>query len=41
MQGMFPLLWWSGPIGLGFFLMGLGVMLWGVAKITDATSKDD
>ena len=39
MQALFPLMWWSGPIGLGFFFIGLGVMLWGVSKVMVA-SKD-
>jgi len=26
---LFLILFWSGPIGLGFFLMGLGVYYWG------------
>ena len=24
-------LFWTGPIGLGIFLMGLGVLFWGIA----------
>jgi len=41
MEGLFPVMWWSGPFGLGFFFMGLGVLLWGVGKVTAATSKED
>jgi hypothetical protein len=41
MEVMFPLMWWSGPIGLGFFFMGLGVLLWGVSKVMAASDKDD
>lgn len=25
-------LFWTGPIGLGFFLAGLGVLFWGISK---------
>jgi hypothetical protein len=25
-------LFWTGPIGIGVFLAGLGVLLWGIAK---------
>jgi len=24
---------WTGPIGIGFFLMGLGVLFWGIGKL--------
>ena len=41
MGSLFPLLWWSGPIGLGFFFVGLGVMLWGVSKVMGASNDDD
>ena len=26
-------LFWTGPIGLGVFLMGLGVLFWGIGKV--------
>ena len=29
-------LFWSGPIGIGFFLMGLGVLFWGISKMKQA-----
>jgi hypothetical protein len=32
-------LFWSGPIGIGFFLMGLGVLFWGISKMN--ASKGD
>ncbi len=25
-------LWWGGPIGLGIFFMGLGMLAWGVGQ---------
>ena len=30
------ILFWSGPIGVGFFLMGLGVLFWGISKMAAA-----
>jgi hypothetical protein len=32
----FVILFWSGPIGIGFFLMGLGVLFWGISKMKNA-----
>ncbi len=26
-------LFWTGPIGVGFFLMGLGVLFWGISTL--------
>jgi hypothetical protein len=26
-------LFWTGPIGIGVFLMGLGVLFWGIGKV--------
>ena len=26
-------LFWTGPIGIGAFLIGLGVLFWGISKI--------
>ena len=26
-------LFWTGPIGIGVFLMGLGVLFWGISKV--------
>ena len=26
-------LFWTGPIGIGIFLMGLGVLFWGISKV--------
>jgi hypothetical protein len=33
MGEIFVLLFWSGPIGVGFFLMGLGVLFWGIGQM--------
>ena len=33
MEDLFIVIWWSGPIGLGVFFMGVGVLLWGISKI--------
>ncbi|HWQ88367.1 MAG TPA: hypothetical protein VN374_00160, partial [Desulfitobacteriaceae bacterium] len=35
MGEMFVVLFWSGPIGIGFFLMGLGVLFWGIGQMKD------
>jgi len=32
-------LFWTGPIGVGFFLMGLGVLFWGIAKLAKTNKK--
>jgi len=24
-------LFWTGPVGIGFFLIGLGVLFWGIS----------
>ena len=32
-------LFWTGPVGVGIFLAGLGVFFWGIGKIT-GTKKD-
>jgi hypothetical protein len=31
----FVVLFWTGPIGVGFFLMGLGVFFWGIGQMKD------
>lgn len=28
----FLILYWTGPIGIGVFLAGLGVLFWGISK---------
>jgi hypothetical protein len=25
--------YWTGPVGVGFFLTGLGVLFWGISKL--------
>ena len=35
---LFLLLYWTGPIGIGIFLVCLGTMIWLLAK-ADETSK--
>jgi len=30
---LFPALFWSGPIGVGAFLAGLGVLFWGISRL--------
>lgn len=36
MDQAFVLLFWTGPIGIGFFLMGLGVLFWGISRFDRA-----
>lgn len=35
--------WWSwgSPVGLGMFLVGAGVVLWGLSRFLPAVSKTD
>lgn len=30
---------WTGPIGIGVFLAGLGVLLWGIAHVRQTEKK--
>jgi hypothetical protein len=30
---MWIVLFWTGPIGLGVFLAGLGVLFWGISQM--------
>ena len=30
---------WTGPIGLGVFLAGLGVLFWGISRVEQARKK--
>ena len=33
MDNIWMALYWTGPIGVGAFLAGLGVLFWGISKI--------
>lgn len=39
MEDLFPALFWSGPIGIGAFLAGLGVLFWGISRLQDADHR--
>jgi hypothetical protein len=32
-------LYWTGPIGVGAFLAGLGVLFWGIAQVQSKGKK--
>lgn len=32
-------LYWSGPIGIGVFLAGLGILFWGIAHVRQTEKK--
>lgn len=32
MGDLFLAFFWTGPIGLGIFFMGLGILFWGIAQ---------
>jgi len=34
MNGIWLTLWWTGPIGIGIFLMGLGILFWGINQLS-------
>jgi hypothetical protein len=36
MDGLWLSLYWTGPIGVGVFLAGLGVLFWGISQLTKA-----
>lgn len=36
---MWLVLYWGGPIGLGAFFAGLGVLFMGIAKVSQAQKK--
>jgi len=38
-QVLFVLLFWTGPIGVGIFLMALGVYYWGKAQAQGTERK--
>jgi hypothetical protein len=33
MDGVWLALFWTGPIGVGAFLAGLGVLFWGISQV--------
>jgi hypothetical protein len=33
MDALWMSFFWTGPIGIGIFLMGLGVLFWGISKV--------
>ncbi len=39
METLFPILFWSGPIGLGIFLALLGVFIWLLAKADEISKR--
>jgi nitrogen fixation-related uncharacterized protein len=41
MEDLFPVLFWSGPIGVGAFLAGLGVLFWGISKVQGGDKKKE
>jgi hypothetical protein len=38
MEPTFLALFWTGPIGIGIFLMGLGVLFWGISHFRQKKS---
>lgn len=32
MDDLFLAFWWFGPVGLGVFFAGVGILLWGISK---------
>jgi len=34
-------LFWTGPIGIGIFLAGLGVLFWGIAQTRGSEKKKE
>jgi hypothetical protein len=39
MDDLWLALYWTGPIGVGAFLAGLGVLFWGISRIQDVGRK--
>ena len=35
----FTVLFWSGPVGVGIFLMGLGILFWGIGQMAKNSKK--
>jgi hypothetical protein len=38
MESTFLVLFWTGPIGIGVFLAGLGVLFWGISQFRQKKS---
>lgn len=36
MDALWLAFYWTGPIGIGVFLMGLGVLFWGIGQVERA-----
>ena len=39
MENLWLVLFWSGPIGLGIFLAGLGTFIWLLAKADEISKR--
>ena len=39
MEDLWLALYWTGPIGVGAFLAGLGVLFWGIAQLQKKEKK--
>jgi len=39
MENLWLILFWSGPIGVGFFLVCLGTMIWLLAKADEISKR--
>ena len=39
MDNLWLVLFWSGPIGLGVFFAGLGIMIWLIAKADEISKR--
>jgi len=35
MDSIWLALFWTGPVGVGAFLAGLGVLFWGISRLRD------
>jgi hypothetical protein len=33
MEALWMSFFWTGPVGVGVFLMGLGVLFWGISRL--------
>lgn len=33
MENLWLALFWTGPIGIGVFLAGLGILFWGISRL--------